>query len=347
MNDFDAFYIGTLALPVLFIGSLILLYKNKSKFNLKKSVRLLFWNTLLTLTLLSIVFLVGETHYRFYVDTTNSFGLNKISQRWEKRYYQKNNRGLRDNIDYQYDIPKGKRRISIIGDSFTVGHGIKDPNDRFGNLMRKKYKDLEVHLIATSGASTLTEAKILKDLQKDGYQFDIVVLAYCLNDIDYIIDEAPKIYKRIHDFNNNLGFIAKNSYFINMLSFQLFALNDPDFMNYADFVLDSYSGETWEKHKTVLKDVKDFTDNINHPLMVVTFPFLQQEKEKYTFRAVHQQLNNFWKENNVVHLDLLPIFEPHMGSKVTVNEYDAHPNEFAHQLAADAIDNFFRQEPPQ
>jgi hypothetical protein len=36
-------------------------------------------------------------------------------------------------------------------------------------------------------------------------------------------------------------------------------------------------------------------------------------------------------------LDLLPVLEPHASEKLTVNIFDAHPNERAHELAADAI----------
>jgi hypothetical protein len=38
-------------------------------------------------------------------------------------------------------------------------------------------------------------------------------------------------------------------------------------------------------------------------------------------------------------LDLEPVFREHPRENLTVNRYDAHPNERAHEIAADAIYN--------
>jgi hypothetical protein len=37
-------------------------------------------------------------------------------------------------------------------------------------------------------------------------------------------------------------------------------------------------------------------------------------------------------------LDLWPVLKPHLGEGLTVNRFDAHPNERAHALAAEAIE---------
>ena len=55
---------------------------------------------------------------------------------------------------------------------------------------------------------------------------------------------------------------------------------------------------------------------------------------------VHDQLAVFWKELNVPHLDLLPVFRDSASKTLTVNRFDAHPNETAHALAGAAIGKF-------
>lgn len=52
------------------------------------------------------------------------------------------------------------------------------------------------------------------------------------------------------------------------------------------------------------------------------------------------RIDLLWKELNVPHLDLLPVFEPYSPDTVVVSPYDAHPNEFAHELAEAAILKF-------
>src|SRR5256885_382239 len=49
---------------------------------------------------------------------------------------------------------------------------------------------------------------------------------------------------------------------------------------------------------------------------------------------------SFWREQKVPHLDLLPVFKDLPPSRITVNRFDPHPNEYANQLAARAIDEF-------
>jgi len=60
----------------------------------------------------------------------------------------------------------------------------------------------------------------------------------------------------------------------------------------------------------------------------------------YEYQPVHDALDGLWPELEVPHLDLLPIYKDLSPRKITVNSYDAHPNEFAGQLAAEAIDKF-------
>jgi hypothetical protein len=58
---------------------------------------------------------------------------------------------------------------------------------------------------------------------------------------------------------------------------------------------------------------------------------------------VHNQLDQFWRELGVPRLDLLPTYRDLPPQRITLNRLDAHPNEYANALAADATDKFLRQ----
>jgi hypothetical protein len=77
--------------------------------------------------------------------------------------------------------------------------------------------------------------------------------------------------------------------------------------------------------------------------LVVTFPFLHELGPHYEYVPVHKELDEFWQELGVPHLDLLSVYEPHQGERLTVNSHDAHPGVYAHALAADAIVRFLEK----
>ncbi len=326
----------------MFIALVFIRKAIKSKGSTRKALFAL-WNLALTVFLFTVIFTIGESYFRFYVDTTDSFSINKLSQRWKARHYHYNNANCRDNVDYFNKIKEGKRRITIFGDSFTIGQGVKNVDDRFSNLLSTKLSNVEVHNVAKDGASSASQLLQFKESKEKGYELDIVILAYCLNDIDYLVEEAEPIYNRIHAFNKGMSLLEKQSYFINWLSFRYFAFNDPDLINYSDFVMDGYKGNSWKKHKTVLQNIARSVYEQNGRIMVVTFPFLQHSAENYPFHEIHTQLDDFWKSQNIPHLDLYKSFEPYLGKDLTVNRYDAHPNELSNKLAADEIAKFIHQ----
>jgi hypothetical protein len=75
---------------------------------------------------------------------------------------------------------------------------------------------------------------------------------------------------------------------------------------------------------------------------VVTFPFLHALGPKYEWQFVHDELDQFWRELKVPHLDLLEVFKAMPPKKIIVNRFDPHPNEYAHALTAEALDKFLK-----
>ena len=117
---------------------------------------------------------------------------------------------------------------------------------------------------------------------------------------------------------------------------------NPELQDYTNFVLEAYDNEVWDSQKLALRDMSILVQNQEAYFIVSTFPFLQKEISDYAFLSVHKQLDEFWSELQIPHIDLLPTYKPYLGEALTVNQYDAHPNEFAHQLAAKAINNYFK-----
>ncbi len=345
MEDLDGFYIGLLLITLLSIGLLFLVYRKGKSIQPMKTLHIIGWNTLLLGVSIIVLFWGVESYYRFYVDTTDSFAISKITQRWGKRYYKNNNIKSRDNVDYILKKQPGLRRITFIGDSFTIGYGIEDVDDRFVNIIRKSLYDKEIHVIAGNGFDTDRQFLYLKQFHDDlGYDMDVVILVYNLNDIAFLIPENKAIVERIYGYEDELGYIGQNSYFVNEAFFKWKAMTDPDMGSYFGYLKDSYKKNTnWTNMQNYLGDVINYCNDNEIKLMVITFPFLHDFEREYQFVEAHQALAAFWAEKGIPHMDLLPAFLPHKDEYLIVNDFDAHPNEKAHQIAAKAIEKFILQ----
>jgi lysophospholipase L1-like esterase len=95
-----------------------------------------------------------------------------------------NSHGFRDK-EYSLEKPPGIRRIVILGDSIAFGNrlpvGATFPN-QLEQLFVGHEQETEVLNLALGGYNTLQE---VSTLEKSGLQFapDLVILAYCVNDI--------------------------------------------------------------------------------------------------------------------------------------------------------------------
>src|SRR5882724_32510 len=139
---------GFVAVPCVAALLLKIFFRKRKEARSSGWVRLVVGNGLVVLFLFSILLLAAETRFRFLMDTTDSLGFTKISERWVARHWHVNGAGCRDNIEYAAALQPGRRRVSFVGDSFTAGHGINDVNARFANRLRALHPDWEVHLLA-------------------------------------------------------------------------------------------------------------------------------------------------------------------------------------------------------
>jgi lysophospholipase L1-like esterase len=345
MGD-SAFYVAILGLTAILLSASLAFARWKPTGNRQRRLwRLLAGNLLLLCSLLSTIFTAFETYYRFFYDSTDSFGLSKVMDRWMERHYQTNDWGIRDNIDYAFRRNEASsQRITFLGDSFTAGHGIAEVDDRFVNLVRSARPEWEIQSLAMDGLDTGREIKSLQQLLEKRYELDVVVLVYCLNDISDLIDEWNETLPLIKESKRKQGFLLRNSYAISTLYFRYKVLNNPSAADYFKFVLDHYEGSTWETQRSRLLILQRIIESNGGRLLVVTFPFLHSLGPEYPFRGVHKKLGALWQDLQIPHLDLLTIFDSSDPDEVVLNRYDAHPNQAAHRQAAREIVAFLEVE---
>jgi len=303
-------------------------------------LQLIVGNVLVFGTLAGLTCTAAETYFRFFYDTTDSLGSTRVSERWVQRHWHVNAAGVRDDIEYSPGLDGGIRRLSFVGDSFTAGHGIKQVEDRFPNLLRQAHPDWQIHVLANVGLDTGAEIILVNKLAAKGYVFDRVVLVYCLNDIGDLVSQQGEAFTRLIDGMAPGNWLTRNSYALNLFTQRYQAGRNPYVRNYFSFVREAYQGETWERQKARLREFRAAVESRGGRLAVVTFPFLDALGPDYPYKTVHEELDRFWRELGVPHLDLLPLFANLPARDLVVNAHDAHPNERANRLAAEALEGF-------
>ena len=146
MSHFDITLLLFAAIPLLLGGLTLWLVRAHAR-ALKRGpalVLLVLGNLAATLLLLSLLLPVGEAYFRFFYDETDGWAVGLVTDRWYQRYHIANNFNVRDNVHYQLKVADGKSRITVIGDSFTYGNGIRDVEDRFANLPLRSQCDPEI-----------------------------------------------------------------------------------------------------------------------------------------------------------------------------------------------------------
>jgi hypothetical protein len=307
----------------------------------RKPIRTLF-KLSFSLWLLAFFAILAEALFVSFYSTTDAFSLSLVSKRWNERHVHRNNWNCRDDKRYEGEIPLGAKRLAIVGDSFAFGHGIKNIKDRFGDRLEarlnKETKDRwEVYNLAEPGADTGWELERLEALgRKESFRTDVVLLAYCLNDIERLVPATHEIVGSIiNDPPKN--FWLQNFYLPNFLYYRLNHFRRPEVRGYFGWLKDGYQGEIWEKQKQRLDAVKQWCDERNAKLVVVVFPFMVGLDGEYAFETAHQKLAEHFKGKKISAIDLLPIYRKAPAGSLVVNSFDAHPNEQANRTAAELI----------
>ena len=334
MNGSDAMLALFCALPAAGLLAFVLCWRRFRRAG-GSTALLLAGNVSLLVALLGALLLGGEIYYRFVQDSTDGYDLDLVTQRWLERHYRYNNFGVRDDVDYARRIAEGRTRLTVIGDSYSNGHGLERVDERFVNRLRRAHPEAEVHLLGGDGRDTGQLAATLDEWLGRGYELDRVVYAYCLNDISDLIETWQAASRRL--YQETPAFPFAHSYVLNTWYYRLEVALDPALSGYFDVIAAAYRGPEWAEQQRRLRALAARVAGAGGTLHVATFPFFERMDDT-AYREVHARLDAFWRELGVPHVDLLELYEQHPASELVVSPRDTHPDAAAHALAAGAIE---------
>jgi GDSL-like lipase/acylhydrolase family protein len=239
-------------------------------------------------------------------------------------------------------------RIAVMGDSFTYGDGIEEP-DRFSNLIQgllgPQYEVLNFghagdnmpeHLKRLDQVLSLSPDFVLLQLYENDFETPDMTRnrprAYPLlpSDLDTRIEQPSLLYRlligRWNQFQEAIGLEESYTHYMAR------HLRDPD------------SSDAREAFG-MLSQFIERTRVAGVPMGGVLFPALYglgQKGANYPFDYMNDRIRMIYTVEQTPYLDLLPAFLTIRDPRsLWVSPFDAHPNAKANKLAAIAIQNKF------
>ncbi|MBN1995500.1 MAG: SGNH/GDSL hydrolase family protein [Anaerolineae bacterium] len=317
-----AFAVISLVLNITFLFRYIWKDKFGKTRQIAQNISLLLISFLITLLLL-------ELFLKLFFAQSNTFGFTLAATNWRQRYVHVNSLGYRDK-EWTPTLLEGRTKIMVLGDSFVEGTGIENPADRFSDLLGQKLgQEYAVLNAGLSGADTKDE---IRNALAYPYQPDIVILSFCLNDID-------STAKDMKFTRPNLivppPFLVAESYALNFFYWRLYRLIPQADEIYWDWIMTVYHNpDIWQVYRGELLQMAQIARAGNSQFIVVIFPDMIKIEES---RPITSQVANLYREQGVPVLDVTDLLAGIAPANLIVSNVDAHPNEFVHRLVAEEL----------
>jgi hypothetical protein len=173
----------------------------------------------------------------------------------------------------------------------------------------------------------------------------LVIYGLVLNDFGLELDTPIKglNFIDINNGGNTFSPLRKRSALINFVSH----LIDKRRLhtNTLKAYVESFEGQSAENGFDLLDGLNQSILEDDGTLLVVVFPLLY-DFEKYRFSSIHKKIESFCDRNNILYVDLFPAFSRHKAEELWANPTDHHPNDIAHEIAADEIAEFVEDNAP-
>ncbi|UFH56411.1 SGNH/GDSL hydrolase family protein [Spirosoma sp. KNUC1025] len=297
--------------------------KNPSPSKLAGNIATLFLPIVLLLVALEIGFM--------FIAQSQEGGLTMASHIWFERYWPPMTGDYRD-------TPKtdtlGKKKVLLVGDSFTAGHGLKSPDERFGNVLGAKLGDKQyvTYNLGISGSDSRDE---FKRLTKFGVKPDVLVLQYFPNDIEKVAHDhglVPASFTPYSDIPRAFQSLFIKSYLFNYLYWQFPHGNFAPFDNYARTAYGTPA--IINDHLSDLNQFVEYAKANNARLYVVLFPFVHDLKKsaEYTKPVV-----DFFQKNNVPVLEVGKLIGDIDVKDRVVGRNDGHASPLVNERVGEAL----------
>lgn len=312
----------------------ILLKISKSKISKKQKLAVMTF--LATVLFFCLNLTLAEAYFRFVYDNSDGLGFLKVSQKWYERHVRLNGDFRRDE-EFRLQKTGKTSRICAIGDSITFGYGIEDLKNRYTEVLEKSLRDegykVEIYNLAISGANFNDAVSTYRQ-----YKFlncDIILYQYVANDIRDNEKQA-KILEESSYVSPITKRVLNASYFFDFIYWRLNQRYSDSFAQLQEIDFEAF--ENQEKLKEHLSKISQFVQQVkrdNKKMIVVIFPMFYS-LDNYP-GWIHTLVEAHFAKEGATVVDLLPLAVSKDVADLRASRFDAHPNEYFHDLTAKRI----------
>jgi len=242
--------------------------------------------------------------------------------------------------------PENTYRIAVIGDSITYGQGIPE-EERFSNRLESELTGSEIQFqvlnFGTAGADFVHHIKTTKRVLK--FNPDFILLQWYVNDFEGPRAKGRPSFRNLaptHELHIKLHQSSALYYVLNSgwHAIQRYIGTVGSYETYMNERFLDPNSQDSKSALAKLKTVFRLASNRSVPIGVVLFPRLRPYlADDYPFDYLHERIISLCKQNDIQYVDLREDFKLY-GSDIRrlhVNQYDAHPNGLANEIAAERI----------
>ena len=268
----------------------------------------------------------------------------------ETHRYARNAWNLRDR-DYPSPKPPERRRILMLGDSFTFGQGVYDDSAIFPEILERRLTARPefaggVDVLNGGLPGTLTDSWLdVWHATAESFDPDLLVIVFFLRDGTRTAS-VPEFFDRIRaevSERNRRSRLYRSLYLYRL--YRDARDREEVAKHYTARFRASYFGAPhqtaeWRIAQRNLRSLRDLAEARSTRVALVVFPVLVQLDDHYPFREISALITRFGHDNGFPTYDLLPDFLGRSAPSLWVSAYDQHPNENGHALVAERLDPF-------
>jgi hypothetical protein len=246
--------------------------------------------------------------------------------------------------------PDRKRQVVLVGDSFTLGEGVKE-SDTLGYLLNEKYPKINFQNRGVTAADTDSVALQCRGIVKSGSVVDEVIYFYNLNDVR-MSEKVRSEQNNIMDFQNVqwsideqrssplVKILSKSAIF--SLAREVWIINRESSLtvkNYRDMYLNEINRQEFRETMDKIQSMKDMLAARGISFRVVIYPLLYKDLlGRYPFEQIHNLIISECQKHGIICLDGYVPFTSYSMKRFVVHPLDYHPNGLSNRLIVDYID---------
>jgi lysophospholipase L1-like esterase len=283
--------------------------------------------------------------------------------------------GYRDRL-YPRSKPASTTRIAFVGDSFTMGDGVRMEDSypkQLEALLSQNGRVVEVVNFGITATNTLQQLALVKDHVLD-YQPDVVAVGFNLNDYriprmtEFARAEDVGIEYRVNA-DRTVAIVAPdrslaervNSALTERLAFARLirqawralvappvrAAGPPRDLTSMLIQRREVPAENYDQTNQALVDMRTVVEAQGRAFVVVLLPAMTELARPhpatfadYPYRELHQKIGAYLSQNGIDYLDTLSQFRDRRIAPLVLSRFDPHFNRQGNRIIAEAVRDF-------